>query len=433
MSVLSLTKNARRSGYVRAGLSLATIVMLFTTWLWAIEAPKPPETRLSALALPTGARADWQQWDSFLTNAVKKLAQQLRPEQQDQVSEVFLDARYQLVQTVSAGASDPVPQLFSDTWARLSPILKQAVPGLSQQSASQFTGFTTAMDGIKSLTDVGRQFGFFRITPDALRGAARLLGTGDVDPLAYTLDIDSSLRNLLGFTGSLPEPGPSSPSLEQGRLQQLRDKASAAVKSLLTRSAHAAESDFDRLNEWVPETKEVPDYLLEVQKLLIETSDRMLAKSPIAPEYQQLYRQIVFATGWQESCWRQFVKKGAKLAALASATGDVGMMQVNRVTWRSLYNIKGLTGDISYNTNAGAEILHYYLTRYAIRKKENEQPGGNLARSTYSAYNGGPGALARYRGVRQSPTWKKVDEAFWDKFQAVSSGQELAVKSCYTK
>jgi hypothetical protein len=25
------------------------------------------------------------------------------------------------------------------------------------------------------------------------------------------------------------------------------------------------------------------------------------------------------------------------------------------------------------------------------------------------------GALARYRGVRQSPTWKKV-EAFWDKF-----------------
>ena len=109
------------------------------------------------------------------------------------------------------------------------------------------------------------------------------------------------------------------------------------------------------------------------------------------------------------------------------------MMQINRITWRSLYDIKGLTGDISYNTNAGAEIVHYYLTRYAIRKKENEQPGGNLARSTYSAYNGGPGAVARYRGVRQSPTWKKVDEAFWDKFQAVSSGQELAVKSCYAQ
>jgi hypothetical protein len=106
-------------------------------------------------------------------------------------------------------------------------------------------------------------------------------------------------------------------------------------------------------------------------------------------------------------------------------------MQVNRLTWRSLYDIKGLTGDIRYNGNAGAEIVYNYLTRYAIRKKENEQPNGNLARATYSAYNGGPGALGRYRGVRQSPTWKKVDEAFWDKFQAVSSGQELAVKKCY--
>ncbi len=106
-------------------------------------------------------------------------------------------------------------------------------------------------------------------------------------------------------------------------------------------------------------------------------------------------------------------------------------MQVNRLTWRSLYDIKGLTGDIRYNGNAGAEILHHYLTRYALRKKEMEQPNGNLARATYSAYNGGPGALGRYRGVRQSPTWKKVDEAFWDKFQAVSSGQELAVKRCY--
>ncbi|HUK40209.1 MAG TPA: lytic transglycosylase domain-containing protein [Candidatus Acidoferrales bacterium] len=429
---MSRCKNALRPAYVRAALAIATIGMLCATWLWATEAPKRSNSQFAALALPSAARADWQQWDSFLTNSVKKLAQELRPEQQEQISEVFLDSRYQLVQVLGSGVSDPVPQLFTDTWERLSPILKQAVPGLSQQSASQFTGFVTAMDGIKSLTDVGRQLGFFRITPDALRGAAQLLGMGNIDPLAYTLDIDSGLRNLLGFVNPLPEARPS-PLLEQGRLQQLRERASAAVRFLLTRSAYAAESDFDRLNEWVPEAKEIQDYLVEVQKLLIETSDNVLAKSPLAPDYQRLYRQIVFATGWQESCWRQFIKKGAKLAPLASATGDVGMMQVNRITWRSLYDIKGLTGDIAYNGNAGAEILHYYLTRYAIRKKENEQPGGNLARATYSAYNGGPGALARYRGVRQSAVWKKVDDAFWEKFQAVSAGQELAVKSCYSQ
>jgi hypothetical protein len=108
-------------------------------------------------------------------------------------------------------------------------------------------------------------------------------------------------------------------------------------------------------------------------------------------------------------------------------------MQVNRNTWRGVYDLKGLGGDIEYNGNAGGEILIYYVTKYAIRKNEDKQPGGHLARATYSAYNGGPAAVARYRGIRQTPTWKKVDDAFWEKFQAVGSGNEMAVKSCYEK
>ena len=90
-------------------------------------------------------------------------------------------------------------------------------------------------------------------------------------------------------------------------------------------------------------------------------------------------------------------------------------MQVNRITWRNLYDVKALNGDISYNGNAGAEILHYYLTRYVIPKKEDKQPGGHLAPSTYSAYNAGPGGVARYRSVRQSATWKKLGRRFLDK------------------
>src|SRR5262245_13099899 len=56
-------------------------------------------------------------------------------------------------------------------------------------------------------------------------------------------------------------------------------------------------------------------------------------------------------------------------------------MQVNRNTWRGVYDVKGLGGDIAYNGNAGGEILLYYLTRYAIRKKTNnrgESGAGNL-------------------------------------------------------
>jgi len=398
--------------------------------LGANESAKPKDMQLAALAFPSGARADWQQWDSFLTFAVKRLAQELRPAQRDQMAEVFLDSRYQLTQAVSSGASDPVPSLFLDSWERVSPILKQSLTSLPPQTASQFTGFIGSMDALKNLAGVGGQFGFFRITPDALRGAARFLGTGNGDPLAYTLDIDSALRALLGFTEELPPVRPSA-VIEQGRLERLREKAAASLRWLSVRSAHAAEDEFDRLNEWVPEMGELQEYLLAVQKLFGETSDRVLAKSSLAAEHRQLYRQTVLATGWQESCWRQFVKNGDKLTPLASSTGDVGLMQVNRTTWRSLYDVKGLSGDMSYNGYAGAEILHQYLTRYAVPKKEDKQPGGHLARAMYSAYNAGPRGLGRYRGVRQSATWKKVDDGFWEKFKAVSAGQELAVKSCY--
>ena len=409
---------------------MVALMLCGSARLGASEEVKAKEVQLAALALPFGARADWQQWDSFLTNVVKKLGVNFQPAQRDQLSEVFLDARYQLVQAAYSGASDPVPQLFVDTWNRLSPIVKQAIPGAARQTAGQYTSFIRAMDAASSVSGLGQRLGIFRITPDALRGAAQLLGAGGADPLAYLLDVDTGLRDLLGFTAALPASRPSS-LLEQGRLERWRQKASAAMRTLGLRSAHAAETDMDRLNEWVPEIQEISDYLLEVRKLLVATSDRVLAKSSLASEHRQLYRRIVFATGWQESCWRQFIKKGQKLTPLASSTGDVGLMQVNRIVWRNLYDIKGLNGDMSYNGNAGAEILHNYLTRYAIRKNEDKQPGGHLARATYSAYNAGPGGLARYRGVRQSPTWKKVDEAFWTKFQAVSLGQELAVKSCY--
>ena len=108
-------------------------------------------------------------------------------------------------------------------------------------------------------------------------------------------------------------------------------------------------------------------------------------------------------------------------------------MQVNRNTWRGVYDLKGLGGDIEYNGNAGAEILINYLMRSAIKKSEDKQPGGHMARATYSAYNGSQSAVGRYRGVRQRPEWKKVDEAFWQKYQEVSSGNEIAVKSCYEK
>jgi len=377
-----------------------------------------PDTRFAQLTVPSGKGADWQQWYGFLTTVVKKLADDLPESRRDQLGELFLDSRYQLSEALALGTADPVPGLFLDTWSRLAPLLNQASSALPPQVAVQYKSFVTTMDGTASLTTLGQRFGLVHITPDMLRGASTLLGTGSADPLAYVLDVDQSLRTLLGLTGDLPTPRPS-PGLGFRRTPWF------------VRPALAADDEFDRLNQWVPQAPEVSGYLVEVRKLLTQASTAALGKYRLAPQYEPLYRQIVFSAAWQESCWRQFVKKGEKLTPLASATGDVGMMQVNRQTWRGLYNLTGLSGDIEYNSHAGSEILLYYLSRHAIPKREDKQPGGNLARATYSAYNGGPRAIGRYRNAATAPAWKKVDEAFWQKFRTVSAGQELAVKSCY--
>jgi hypothetical protein len=274
-----------------------------------------------------------------------------------------------------------------------------------------------------------------QLTPDSLRGMARLLDPGGAtDPIAFSLDVDGALRNLLGFT--LPLSTPSlAPGIRQSRLPGWPPDVQRAslFPSWLDAYALAAEPQLQKLNGWVPSPKEIEAYLEEVRILLSEMSDKVATKSKLAEEYKPLYRQIVFAAGWQESCWRQYIRKGKEVTPLASATGDVGLMQVNRNTWRGLYDIKGLVADIAYNGNAGGEILLYYLTRYAIRKKEDQQPGGNLARATYSSYNGGPSHLTRYRAAKPNPALKKVDDAFWEKFQAVSSGREMDVLSCYRK
>jgi hypothetical protein len=260
--------------------------------------------------------------------------------------------------------------------------------------------------------------------------------SGKVDPLTYNVNVDSGLRNLVGFGAPLAAPRFSS-GLRQSRLQRPvflpAVQEASVVTPWVSREALAAEPDVKKLNQWVPEDKELQSYLAEVRNLLAGLSDKVAAKTKLAEDRKPLYRRIVFAAAWQESCWRQFIKKGKSLTPLASATGDVGLMQVNQRTWRGLYDLKGLGSDIEYNGHAGGEILHYYLTRYAIRKNEDKQQGGNLARATYSAYNGGPGHLTRYRAAKQNPALKKVDDAFWKKFQTVNSGRELEVLRCYQK
>jgi len=424
------------------GAPSLAIAILFVTVVPPIGAKEraQPEAQLAAaFQLPQlpqlpglgGPSADWRQWDSFFTFIVKRFGQDVSGELRDTLGEAFLDSRYELTSTVArlGPGQNPVPQLFLDSWRRLSPIMNKAVSALPKETASRYANFISAADKLALAGQPGAQLGLLRISPDALRNMARMLQpSGAGDPIAYNLNVDNALRNLLGLGAPIAVPASGT---RQSRLRGWPFSLNLQPASFGV--ALAAELDLKKLNQWVPEENELQSYLLEVRTLLAGLSDQVAAKSKLAEQYKPLYREIVFTAAWQESCWRQFIKKGKGLAALTSATGDLGLMQVNRNTWRSLYDLKQLAGDIGYNSNAGGEILFYYLSRHAIKKNEDKQAGGHLARATYSAYNGGPSQLTRYRAAKQNPELKKVDEAFWEKFQAVSSGRELDVQRCYQK
>ncbi len=415
----------------------AGAVVVFLTLGASRQTAQPPDVRVAA-AFQLGSNADWRQWDSFLTSITKRFGQDFGGDLRDNLVDIFLDSRHDLLQALSPSGAAPnlVPRLFLDTMSRISPLLRQAVPNLPRATASNYTSFASAVDGLVALGEVGFQLGFANLSPDALRGLARMVEpSAATDPLAYTLDLDPALRTLLGFGAPLPAPKPN-PAVEESRVSPpwlpFGGTGSIRAQSWLVRTASAAEEGNSDIGQWtVPDPQKLQPYLVRVRDLLIELSDEVLAKSSLAQEYRPLYRNIVLTAAWQESCWRQFIKKGQKVAALSSTTGDLGLMQVNRNVWRGLYDIKGLTGDIEYNGRSGSEILHYYLTRYAIRKGEDKKPDGHLARATYAAYNGGPGALTRYRAAKRNPVLKKVDDAFWEKFQAVNSGREMEVASCY--
>ena len=413
MILLFITRDGLADQQVPTNLQLAA----------AFELPQLP--KVPGLPPLTGPSAEWRQFDSFFTFVVKRFGDVVPANLKDSLGDAFLDSRYELTSAVAPGkGGNPVPELFINGWKRLSPIMNQSLPALPKQTASLYSSFIGAADKLATAGGAG-----LNLTPDALKGMARIIApSSTADPLTYNTNVDSGLRSLLGFAAPLAVPGRQS-QLDRRFLYPVRETASVLSFSFIP-SATAAEPARKDLNQLLPDSKDLKVYLLEVRDLLANLSDKIATKYKLAEGHKTLYRQIVFTAAWQESCWRQFIKKGTPLT---SATGDLGLMQVNRNTWRGVYDLKGLGGDIEYNGNAGAEILLNYLTRSAIKKGEDKQSGGHLARSTYSAYNGGPSAVARYRGVRQRPEWKKVDEAFWEKFQQVTSGNEMAVKSCYQK
>lgn len=127
-----------------------------------------------------------------------------------------------------------------------------------------------------------------QISPDTLRGMARILQpSGGGDPIAYNLNVDGALRNLIGFGAPI---GVRSPRSKQSGLRGLPFPLNVERVSL--GSAHAAEADVKKLNQWVPGENELRAYLVEVRNLLAALGDKGGIQAKLAEEHKSLIGKL---------------------------------------------------------------------------------------------------------------------------------------------
>ncbi|MDF1584685.1 MAG: SPOR domain-containing protein [Methyloprofundus sp.] len=356
----------------------------------------------------------WQTMDALLTQTIKQYAAatELR-ELRQTLFDILLDARYQLQEALRQGQGDDlVRHWFLKSWTQLIPVIKIISAEHPDQAPLALITLVTATDALQALDKLGPTLGL-DISVDGLRRFARLINHSEqFNTLKYDETVDPELIRLFEFN------------------QDDDPRSEFMLDFWPISSAHAAKNL--PLDSWIPGEHDLNNYLLAVRKLLQETAINSGTKRSLTKLEQAVFNKLILTTAWQESCWRQYEIKHNKIVPLRSSTNDTGLMQINEKVWRGLVDIHKLRWNMAYNIKSGSHILLNYMTRYAIKQAEHKQHGGidNLARATYSAYNGGPSQIARYRNSHTPKQWQKVDAAFFDKYSMVQQGRELAVAEC---
>jgi len=362
--------------------------------------------------------------DAMVTFAVKRYAKATsQQELRDALVDILLEARYRLRDALAkpvSRANDPVRHWFIDSWQRLGPVLRQISLENPGQEPMLLVSLLAATDALEILDRLGPAIGL-DISANGMRRLGRMLiDQPGINPLLYEETVDPELRQLFQLPVS-PEPVSD------------ESKPSSGFKFDFwpIRSAWAGSAD-ERLKLWVPGKSELPEYLPIIRDLLTDSANSTAETNQLDDSVRKLFQDLVLATAWQESCWRQYVIKNRKVVTLRSRSGDTGLMQVNERVWRGLYNTQKLRWDTAYNVRAGVEVLHRYLVKYSLKRGEQKLKGGldNLARSAYSAYNGGPDETSRYRNPKAPAVHQKTDASFWMKYQAVKQGKVLKVAEC---
>ncbi|MEK6201626.1 MAG: lytic transglycosylase domain-containing protein [Desulfobulbaceae bacterium] len=366
--------------------------------------------------------------------------------------------------------------------------------GLMQKQLLRYMTFLSAGDALLALDTAAPGLGIHISSDGLRRLARMLQpGAGD-DPLRFDWQIDPALRELFQFQpeepeqktpealpelpakplpqdspAELPEEPPEQepaaefpPEPQQQKaapqeplpdfppelpeLEPLPDfppelpKSSTTIRRLLdflVGVAYAAESPAPvvtnlnkRLNQWVPNSTELDEYEKIIGKLLATSALEQVKKANLDPRYATIYQHLIPATAMIESCWKQYTRKDDKIVTLRSPAGGIGIMQINQHVWRGFYDIERLQRDVTYNIQAGNEIMMRYLQQHGIKvAKENNNPD-LAARSAYATYNGGPRASRRFLKADASARQKRVDDHLWSLYQKATAGGRGDLATC---
>jgi hypothetical protein len=379
----------------------------------------------------------WETWDAFLVRLLVTMATQpLLPDDRQTLIEVLLDTRYVFIAALEQQdfEKDFVRLQFVRAWQQLAPVFRRQLYAQPSENSLGYLAFFTAADALAVFDRMGPTLGIEISQQGLLRLAAMLNGKSTVLP--YAPQVDKQLRELLQLPPAEEEVKPSEnyDDIEIPE-EEMEDEPLSLMLDFFIRSVHAAElPKFDEILRWkVPKTH-VDEYLTRVRKVLSESSAILLSRGEVPKQFHGMFKKLIPAMAWQESCFRQFVVRDKKLTYLLSYNqSSVGLMQINERVWRGVYDLNRLRWDIHYNALAGCEIADLYLRKYALKHPDwgKNADMDLLSRSIYSMYNGGPGEYKKFLDRERSGKHYRSDLLFYEKLKWVGDEKWEHASKCF--
>ncbi len=378
----------------------------------------------------------WETWDVLLVRLITLLAaQSLSPEDQQLLADVLLDTRYVFVEALEDNdlTKDFVRMQFVRAWRQLAPVFRRQIYAQSSDNSLGYLAFFTAADALLALDRMGPTLGIEISQQGLLRLAAML--TGKEIELPYDLKVDEVLRKLLQLPPLeiSPTSGDEMLEIDVPSKENNGEPLTRLADFFFTPAYGVEPPPFAEILDWRVPEEDILGYVERVRAVLAEVSATVLTRQQLPEQLHAMYRTMIVAMAWQESCFRQFIEKNQKLTFLLSYNQtSVGVMQINERVWRGMYDRNKLRWDIRYNALAGCEIADLYLRRYALqgKAKTHRADTGFLAGIVYAMYNGGPGQhdkyLARHKNSKTFPS----DKLFAEKLQLVEARDWEQVKEC---